>query len=229
MKAQKIRIWDLPVRLFHWSLVIAFIAAYLTGEVLTDFDWHQRIGLFIVFLISFRLVWGVIGSTTARFSQFVRGKQAVGDYLKGQWQGVGHNPVGGWSVVLMLILLFAMIITGLFANNDADFKGPWAFLVSDATSSLLTSIHTGLFEFLMIVVFIHVGAIAFYKWIMAKDLLTPMIKGDALAELETDQSTQGGGALAILVALAIALLAVWAASGVWYQPPVKPPVSSPDW
>lgn len=229
MESKQIRVWDLPTRLFHWSLLAAFVGAYVTGDVLEILEPHEWIGLAMVFLLSFRIVWGVVGSTTARFSQFVRGKEAVSDYLNGRWQGVGHNPLGGWSVIAMLTLLVAMVVTGLFANNDADFSAPLTFLVSESTSAFLTSAHHLLFKLLLVVVAVHVGAIFFYKIVLAKDLVTPMIKGDAPAESDTDASTQGGGIIAVLAALIIAALAVWGASGVWYQPPEKPAVSSPEW
>jgi cytochrome b len=229
MESKHIRVWDLPTRLFHWSLLAAFVGAYLTGDVFDLLEPHQWIGLVMVFLLSFRLVWGFVGSTTARFSQFVRGKEAVSDYLNGRWQGVGHNPLGGWSVVAMLALLVAMTITGLFANNDADFTAPLTFLVSDSVSSLLTSAHHLLFKLLLVLVAIHIGAIFFYKIVLAKDLVTPMLKGDAPAELDSDESTQGGGMIAVIVALVMAILAVWGASGAWHQPPAKPVVSSPAW
>ncbi len=229
MESKHIRVWDLPTRLFHWSLLAAFVGAYLTGDVFDLLEPHQWIGLAMVFLLSFRLVWGFVGSTTARFSQFVRGKEAVSDYLNGRWQGVGHNPLGGWSVVAMLALLVAMTITGLFANNDADFTAPLTFLVSDSVSSLLTSAHHLLFKLLLVLVAIHIGAIFFYKIVLAKDLVTPMLKGDAPAELDSDESTQGGGMIAVIVALVMAILAVWGASGAWHQPPAKPVVSSPAW
>jgi cytochrome b len=227
--SKSIRVWDLPTRVFHWSLLLAFVAVYLTGDVLDLLEPHQWFGLAMVGLLVFRLVWGVIGSTTARFSQFVRGKAAVSDYLNGRWQGVGHNPLGGWSVMAMLALLFAMVITGLFANNDADFAAPLTFLVSDGVSSLLTSAHHLLFKLLLVVVAVHIGAIFFYKIVLAKDLVTPMLKGDAPAESDNDASTQGGGMIAVMVALVIAVLAVWGASGAWYQPPAKPAVSTPEW
>lgn len=227
--SKSIRVWDLPTRIFHWSLLAAFVGAYLTGDVFDLLEPHQWIGLAMLFLLSFRLVWGFIGSTTARFSQFVRGKAAVSDYLNGRWQGVGHNPLGGWSVMAMLALLVAMTVTGLFANNNADFTAPLTFLVSDDVSSLLTSAHHLLFKLLLLVVAVHIGAIFFYKIVLAKDLVTPMIKGDAPAESDQDASTQGGGIIAVMVACVIAVLAVWGASGVWYQPPAKPAVSTPEW
>jgi hypothetical protein len=129
----------------------------------------------------------------------------------------------------MLALLVAMTITGLFANNDADFTAPLTFLVSDSVSSLLTSAHHLLFKLLLVLVAIHIAAIFFYKIVLAKDLVTPMLKGDAPAELDSDESTQGGGMIAVIVALVMAILAVWGASGAWHQPPAKPVVSLPAW
>jgi cytochrome b len=229
MEAQQIRVWDLPVRLFHWSLVLLFALAWLTGDILEIYEPHEIIGLGILALVSFRIVWGFVGSTTARFSQFVRGKSAVVAYLNGDWQGTGHNPLGGWSVLLMFAFLLAMVGTGLFANDDADFTGPLSFLVDNALSSNLTRVHHWLFDGLLIVVAVHVGAILFYKIVLAKDLVRPMLTGQKEAESEQDVSTQGGGVIAIIIAVTMAALVVWGASGAWYQPPAKPAISTPDW
>jgi cytochrome b len=230
-KQTTVRVWDLPTRLFHWGLVIGVALAWLTGDVLEQMTPHQIIGLTVLGLVVFRLVWGVMGSTYARFSQFIVGLAAVKRYLTGRWHGLGHNPLGGWSVVAMLLLLAGMVVTGLFANNDADYTGPLAFLVNTELSGWLTHVHHFLFKVLWVVIAIHIGAIVIYKRFLGKDLIRPMIVGDAPRENETDKSAQGGGWLAFVVAVAIALAAVYGASGVWHQPPAKKPAAeqSADW
>ena len=115
----RIQIWDLPTRLFHWLLVSAIGAAWATGEAGGSWMiWHGRIGLCIIGLISFRLAWGFLGTNYARFSTFVRGPAAIRAYLRGQWQGLGHNPLGALSVLALLAVVSLQMGSGLFANND---------------------------------------------------------------------------------------------------------------
>ncbi len=228
---RRIRVWDLPTRLFHWALVLIVFLAWFTGDVLeSSMELHQWLGIAMVGLIGFRLTWGLVGSRYARFSQFVAKPAQVKAYLKGDWKGVGHNPLGGWSVVVMLLLLTAMVLTGLFANNDADFTAPLAFMVTSDVSSFLTRVHHLVFKLLFVVIGLHILAVFAYKWILGKDLIQPMIDGHKLAESETDESATGGGWLALILALSVAALAMWGASAAWYTPPAKPAVqTTPDW
>jgi len=228
-QVRQIRVWDLPVRLFHWTLVFGVLSAWITADFLEVFDVHEMVGLLVIGLVVFRVMWGLWGSSTARFSQFVRGKEAAMDYLSGRWQGVGHNPIGGWSVLLMLGLLLLMGLTGLFANNDGDYTGPLAFWVNTDVSGFLTSIHKLAFNLLLLVIGVHVLAIVIYKRVLGKDLIKPMIVGDADAETDSQASTEGGSWMGFVLALMVALAAVWAASGAWHSPAEKPVVSNPDW
>lgn len=228
-QVRQIRVWDLPVRVFHWMLVFIMLSAWVTADLLSDFDVHAKIGLFALGLVVFRVSWGFWGSSTARFSTFVRGQSEVKSYLHGEWQGVGHNPLGGWSVLLMLGSVLLLAITGVFANNDGDFTGPLAFLVSTDISNLLTSIHELGFNVLMLLVILHVAAIMFYKHILGTDLIRPMITGDARATDEQDQSTQGGSVFGFILAVLIAAGLVWLVSGAWHSPAATTAVSSPDW
>lgn len=222
MSIRKVRVWDIPTRLFHWLLVLAVAAAWITADWLDNqMNWHQWVGISIVALVSFRLVWGFIGGTYARFMHFIKPPIHCVSYINGQWQGIGHNPLGGWSIVVMLLLLISMVLTGLFANNDADYTAPLSFLVSNDMSSQLTRIHKWLFNVLWVVIALHVAAVLFYKWVLKRDLITPMISGDAPALCDADESSQGGGWKAVLVALSIAALVVWGASALWHQPAPK--------
>lgn len=223
MKQNTIRVWDLPTRLFHWLLVIAITAAWVSGDFLdNEMNIHQWVGIGIVGLITFRIVWGFIGGTYARFWQFIGSPKQCLLYVQGKWQGMGHNPLGGRSAVAMMLLVAAMVITGLFANNDADYTAPLTFLVSNDVSSQMTSLHKLFFNALWILIALHIVAIFFYKWVLKKDLLTPMVTGDAvLPDACQDVDSKGGGWLALVVALAIAIAAMWAASAAWYTPPPK--------
>jgi len=133
--AARIRVWDAPVRLFHWALaalaVFSFVSGKLGGAWL---DWHMRSGYAILTLLLFRLAWGVVGSHTARFASFVRGPASVRTYLRerGARGMPGHNPLGGWSVVAMLASLLVQAASGLFADDEIATRGPLAVKVSNA-------------------------------------------------------------------------------------------------
>ncbi|MEY2632112.1 MAG: hypothetical protein RIR00_766 [Pseudomonadota bacterium] len=230
---RRIRLWDLPTRLFHWLLVLAIGGAWASGELGGDLlVWHGRLGLLIIALVVFRLVWGVVGSTYARFGQFVRGPAAILAYLRGQWHGIGHNPLGALSVLGLLGLVSLQAATGLFAmNDDIGFHGPFYDLVSGHTSELLTRLHHRIFKLLLLLVVLHLAAISFYKLVRKDNLILPMLSGHKEVTDPTLRPAEGGGLPALLLALALALGAVYAASGVWLPPPPPPPPASstPNW
>lgn len=222
MKTQ-IRIWDLPTRLFHWLLVTAMIAAFVTGELGGGLmDWHGRIGLGIVGLLAFRLVWGVWGSTYARFIQFFPTPAKIRAYLAGEWRRQGHNPLGALSVLGLLGIVGLQLATGLVANDDIAFRGPLLDLVGRDWSDRLTSVHHLVSKGILLLVALHVGAIMFYAHVRKHNLVRPMLTGEA--EGEPAESAQGGGFLALLVALVLAAGAVYLASGAWMPAPPPPPV-----
>ncbi|MRR50236.1 MAG: cytochrome B [Rhodocyclaceae bacterium] len=222
----RVRVWDLPTRLFHWSLLALVVAAFVTGEVGGNaMIWHGRAGLGILGLVVFRLVWGFVGSTYARFSHFVRGPGAIRAYLAGQWRGLGHNPLGALSVLGLLAVVAFQAGTGLFANDDIAFRGPLQALVSDAVSNQITGWHHLGKNLMIALVVLHVGAVAFYVRVKKHNLLKPMILG--WTEGEGDDA-QGGGIVPLLIALAVACLAVTAAAGVFLPPP-EVGTTAPAW
>lgn len=229
MSNKRIKVWDLPTRLFHWLLALTVAAALITGQIGGNLiDWHGRLGLFTVGLVVFRLVWGVVGSTYARFSQFLPDLDAIAAYLKGQWQGLGHNPLGALSVLALLGLVGLQVASGLFANDDIAFNGPLFNLVSKDISDRITGIHKGASNLLILIVVLHVGAIAFYVRVKKHNLVKPMVTG--WTEAESGESAQGGGIVALIVALVIAAAAMYGASGQWIPaPPPPPPAATPAW
>jgi cytochrome b len=230
MDVKRIRIWDLPTRLFHWMLVLCVLASFVSGQLGGNLiEWHGKIGLFIVGLIVFRLVWGLIGSTYARFSQFFPTPAKLKAYLRGDWRGVGHNPLGAFSVFGLLALVGIQVSTGLFSNDDITFFGPLYELVSKDVSNQLTGLHKLSSNLLLVLIGLHLCAIAFYTRVKKDNLIKPMLRG--WKETDEGESAKGGGVLALLVALAIALAAVYAASGALLPPPPPPaPVAeTPSW
>ena len=224
----RIRVWDLPTRAFHWLLVLCVVAAFVTVKIGGNaMVWHGRIGLAVVGLLVFRIVWGFAGSTHARFSSFVRGPAAIRAYLRGDWHGEGHNPLGALSVLALLGVLLALVSTGLFANDDIAFEGPLYALVGKELSDRARGIHHLFEPLVLLLVFLHVAAIAFYVRVRKETLVMPMITGWREG---SGESARGGGPVAFVVALAIALAAVYAASGAWLPAPPPPPAGeAPNW
>jgi cytochrome b len=176
-----IRIWDLPTRLFHWGLVIA-----ITGSVLSvnlgEMDLHAQFGFAVCTLLIFRVLWGLVGSETARFLQFAPWPGRVAAYLRGAWRGVGHNPLGALSVFALLGVASAMVGTGIFANDDIFFEGPWAGWIGSSGSARATGLHEDFETMLYVLVALHIVAIFFYRAVRRKDLIKPMITGSGPAE-----------------------------------------------
>ena len=177
----RVRVWDLPTRLFHWSL-----AALVTFSIVTAklgglwLDWHMRSGYAILALLVFRLLWGVAGSRHARLVHFVRGPRIVLAYLQGRHphDGAGHNPLGALSVVAILAVLLAQAATGLFTNDGSFTEGPLAKLVSSATGERLSTLHRWGELAIYALIALHLAAVLFYLLVRRDNLIGPMISGD---------------------------------------------------
>ena len=233
MVQRRVRIWDLPTRIFHWSLALTVFAAVATGQIGGNWiDWHARLGLLATGMVAFRLLWGLLGSTYARFAQFFPTPAAIRAYLAGTWRGLGHNPLGALSVFALLGLLTVQIASGLFANDDIAFTGPLYDLVGKEASNRLTGLHHRLGTLLLVLVVLHVAAVMFYVHVRKQNLLKPMLSGEKEVEEAAGESARGGGLRPFLLVLAIALLAVYGASGRWLSPPpaaVPAAVAAPAW
>ena len=174
------RVWDLPTRAVHW--LIAVLVPFSWWSAHSDhLPWHRLSGYTILGLLIFRLIWGVWGSPTARFSNFLRGPAAVRAYLAGRAGPViGHNPLGGWSIAAMLAMLAAQLTLGLFSvDEDGLEAGPLARLVSFDTGRAIAKIHHLGFWVLLSLIGLHLAAIAFHA-LRRRDLVTPMITGRAV-------------------------------------------------
>lgn len=235
---QTIKLWDAPLRIFHWSLALLVTAALVTGlSGGALIDWHGRIGAAIAALLGFRLVWGVVGSTYARFATFVKGPASVIAYLKGQWRGIGHNPLGALSVIAMLGFLSLQVLTGLPASDDVAFRGPYNVLVSKDTELLALYLHQRIAWAIAVLLVLHLAAIAYYARANGDNLVKPMLTGRK--ELprtpggtgEEIHHASGGNFVALLIALATAGLVAWVALGgpVEYLAPPLPAAETPNW
>lgn len=214
-KTEILKVWDLPTRLFHWSLLALIVACWWTSGEEGNIDWHMRCGIAVLALLLFRLVWGVLGSTTARFANFVATPRAVLSYFEGMRDKstpphIGHNPAGGWMVLALLGMVLAITLCGLFANDDIMSEGPLAHLVSKGMSDQATAWHEKGFYTLIALVGLHVAAIAFYLLVKKENLVRPMLTG--VKQLPRDMSVpplqMSSGRLALGV-LAGAAGVVW--------------------
>ena len=218
---RSVLVWDAPVRVFHWALVVLVITSWVTSEIGGNaMTYHMWSGYSILTLVAFRIVWGFVGSEHARFRGFLHPPRALlrharGMFGKGSSFYVGHNPLGGASVVLMLASLLLQACTGLFANDDIATEGPLAHLVSGATSSLLTTIHRYNFYVLVALIAIHVAAALYYLIVKRENLIGAMITGRKRVPGEGDYTdarmTSAWVALVVvaIIAAGVATLVNW--------------------
>lgn len=220
-----IRIWDFPIRLFHWLLVLSVAAAYITATLGGNLmDWHGRIGSLILGLLIFRAIWGFIGTTHARFGNFFPTPPRLVAYLKGRWQGIGHNPLGALAVFALLADLSVLVGTGLCASDDIAFAGPLFHWVDDESlSDKLSALHTQAFNLLLVLLTLHLTAIFYYRWIKKTNLVGPMLTGKKEVPKALATPATGGGVLRFLTAVMIAGALVW---GVWGGVEIITPVES---
>lgn len=236
--SEKRLVWDLPLRLFHWLLVISLLASWYTAEMSSKGEFielggksfgyaevHFWLGYWALGLICFRILWGFVGPKHARFASFIPGPRRFATYAgkffrRDSRPSTGHNPMGAPVVLLMLLLVGAQAVTGLFlVDNTEIFSAPYHATVGEGTSSKLMSFHHFNFHLLQWVVVVHVAAILFYALYKRQNLVSPMVTGRKPGELVPDAEAIPGSQL--LKALIVALIA---AGIVWLVLSQAPPV-----
>ncbi len=176
---ERIAVWDVATRLFHWSLAGLIVFAWWSAET-HHLDWHKIAGSLIAGLLVFRLWWGLFGGSTARFSDFVRGPGALVDYLRGKAKrlSAGHNPLGALSVLALLLTALTVIVSGLFTvDTDGIESGPLAALVDFDQGRIAAEIHGYAFNVLEVLVVLHLAAIAWYAFVKRDGLIGAMLHG----------------------------------------------------
>lgn len=217
---QTTRIWDLPTRLFHIGLIGCVFGLFLSAEFYDEnLQIHFYFGYTTLTLLIFRVLWGFLGGYWSRFASFVPTPLHLISFIKGlrgaSAPSIGHNPLGALSVLAMMTLLLAQVLSGFFSYDDVTFAGPWHNLVSDEVSEWLTNYHAEVGKsFLLALIALHISSILFYKRVKHEDLITPMIHGDKLTPSGTTESTDtiGTRLLALGLLMASAAVTYWLVS-----------------
>jgi cytochrome b len=191
----RVRIWDLPTRIFHTVLALAVAGLVATGEVGgSAMQYHFLLGYLVLVLVMFRLIWGIVGGHWSRFANFVPGPRQLLVYVqslraKQAAHYVGHNPLGALSVLAMLSFLLLQVLSGLMSDDDISNSGPWSALVPSDWVTLATQYHVDIGKVLLIIlVLLHVATVLYYKRVKKEDLITPMISGDKVLPTRTPDS-----------------------------------------
>lgn len=214
---QRVRIWDLPTRVFHALLALAVVAAVVSAKIGgAAMAWHFRFGYLVFALLLFRLLWGFVGGRWSRFASFLHAPAVTLRYLRGRSSpadalDVGHSPLGALSVFAVLGVLAVQVATGLVGDDEIANVGPLNRFVAGATGLAATAWHKGWGQWTVLaLVALHVAAVAVYAW-RGRNLVAPMVHGDKILPAGTPGSDDARAMRlrALVLALASAV-AVWA-------------------
>ncbi|WP_198673700.1 cytochrome b/b6 domain-containing protein [Algibacillus agarilyticus] len=214
---RNILVWDIPVRVIHWLLVVMMIIAYSTHLLGYDYyEYHVWSGYCVCVLVAFRIVWGIVGTYHARFINFIKGPKSTYHYLrkishKESKTYMGHNPLGALMVVALLAGLLVQSITGLFANDEVFNVGPLYLYIDEELSLQLTSLHRLLFYWIFAAVVIHILAIFLHRVLKGEQLAKAMLTGKKLTYLHNESSIPSSKlklALAILLVILVGFISL---------------------
>ena len=213
----KVRVWDLPTRVFHGALIVGVIGSIITAQIGgVAMEWHFRCGYAILSLLMFRLIWGVFGGRWSRFNTFTYTPKATMAYMRGQHakaeSSVGHSPAGALSVFALLAVLLAQVFSGLTSDDQIASAGPLVHFVSSAWNHNATWYHVKVGKFILLgLMALHVGAIIFYLLVKRQNLIKPMLDGDKEISNATPESIDTGAtrSLAFAILIGCALLVAW--------------------
>ena len=176
--AVEVYVWDVPTRVFHWAIFVLLVVQVVTGYYGGEWmRWHFASGYAVLTMVVFRVIWGFVGSTHARFASFIAGPAATIRFARRLFSRqavpqVGHNPLGGWNVIVLIVVLALQTLSGLFANDGAGNEGPLASLVSLDASTRLSEFHDWNLRVLLVLSGLHVAAVLFH-WLVKKENLVP--------------------------------------------------------
>ena len=210
-------VWDVPTRLFHWLLVLLVALAWVTGEAEGSmFTVHQLAGYGVAVLLVFRVIWGFVGSRHSRFSDFVRPWREVFAHIRGMLslrpaRTLGHNPLGGWMALVLLLVLAAQVGTGLFASDDG-LGGPLAGTVAAGTAHAIAELHEGLSGALLGLIGLHIIGVLVESLLTRDNLVRAMITG---RKAVTPGDAEAGQRAALAPGWLAALVLATASGIVW--------------
>lgn len=208
-------VWDLPTRLFHWTLVALIGFSWWSGKN-DELELHLYSGYAVLTLLLFRILWGLFGSSTARFRNFLKGPAAVLAYLRDTkgWRAIGHTPIGALSVVALLGLIALQVGSGLFNSDDDGLEeGPLAPLVPNQVAEAAHEVHELVFNVLLAFIALHIAAVLFYRLALGKKLLGPMISGRAALDPDVEPMRPGRGWVALVCLIASIAVTRWIIGG----------------
>ncbi|MBV1910322.1 MAG: cytochrome b/b6 domain-containing protein [Kangiellaceae bacterium] len=217
MASNKKLVWDLPLRLFHWLFAVSILASWYTAEQEGELiELHMQLGYFILGLVIFRLVWGVVGTKHSRFEHFFPKPSTIYIYLKTlrhteESKHAGHNPLGSLMVILMITLILLQAVSGLFVNDDIFSSGPYYGVVSKGVEQAMMFIHHNAFDLMIAAIGLHISTIFYYRFHRKVDLITPMINGKkpAIEISKDDEISHSKIIAAIIVTIAVTAFIYW--------------------
>jgi cytochrome b len=218
---EKLRIWDGPTRIMHWLLVVLIAACWWTG-IHDQLEYHLYAGYGILWIVLLRLYWGFVGSSTARFAHFVRGPWHMLDYARTLHRrdtahSYGHNPLGAISVLVMLGVVLAVVVLGLFAVDvDGLYSGPLSSYVSFKAGRHLAHLHYRWFEYLLAVIALHLAAVAFYYVYKRQNLVFPMISGSRQVSEPVEEDLRTVPLWRLVAGAVLVSAIVWAVADGFY-------------
>ena len=198
-------LWDLPTRVFHWALVLCIGLAWWSGEEGRN-DVHEWTGYPLLVLVVSRIAWGFVGSRHSRFSDFVHGPRTTIAYLRGARSPTpGHNPLGAWSVLALLLLMLVQAVSGLFNSDDILFSGPLYYAASTPLRDTMGVVHELAFEALLVLIALHVLVVSYHQWVKKEGLIRAMLVGKAAQKTGLSAPVATWKALLILILVAAAV------------------------
>ena len=198
-------LWDIPTRLFHWLIVCCLPLSWWSAET-GNYEIHQWSGYTVIVLVVRRVIWGFVGSRHSRFDDFIVGPAAVRAYMQGQGAAsAGHNPLGGWSVLLLLSLLLIQAVSGLFNSDEILFSGPLYYWADADVRAVMGSLHDVAFNGLLALVAVHIVAVLYHQFKLKEKLLQAMVRGQAKGRAGEAAPAPWWLALALVVVIALAL------------------------
>lgn len=218
MQSRDKPLWDVPTRLGHWLIVLCLPLSWWSAET-QNYELHQWLGYTVIVVVVSRLVWGLVGSVHSRFADFLVGPREILAYLRGADPGsAGHNPLGGWSVMALLLLLLLQALSGLFNSDDIFFDGPLYHWGSGWLRDAMGQVHDIAFWVLLGLVGLHILAVLYHQFWRKEPLLQAMVRGKASGRTGRGDPVSPWRALFIV---ALTALALW---GLLQLAPSPPPV-----